>query len=671
MRGVCFFPLPLYSQSMLRRCSAFFVLAIFCLLSIACRPEAAPPSRVLVLGLDGLDAGVVDQLISEGKMPNLARMRSEGASGVLLSDLPMLSPILWTTMATGRTPDEHGIGSFTVDHPKEGSKEPVSSAMRRTDAVWNIASDNGRKVGVVGWWATWPPETVNGVIVSDHACYHFLFGEGQSGAARTDRAIYPPERAAGIEELIRRPTDVTYDEISRYVSIDEDEFNRPFDFADDVSHLRWALATADSYSGIGRRIWDEDQPELLMVYIEGTDSVSHLFGHLFRVGNLAGDLAEQQRRYGRAVEEIYYYADRLVGEYLDLMDERTTLVVLSDHGFKLGELHDDPTVTTSMRRVSDAFHDLDGILYLAGPGIRAGFEINGARQADIAPTILQLLGLPASEEMNGRVLIEVLNVDQPLPRVDSYDTGSGAGGGVVGDDTVRREMIAHLEALGYLDTSDEEPDVSRATADMLLRGGRFEEATEAFSTLIESDPSNASLHLNLAIALWNLNRDDEALQELDRASELEPTNPKVFFARGIIFERRGDQAGAAEMYRTTLRYDGKHESARIGLERITGSGRLYEPRNEAEQQASRLAATAAQKARQGDYEAAGRLLDEAEALAPDLPMVHQYRANVAYLSGDMDAAITALERALELEPGNAVVEKNLRMARERRDEPPG
>jgi len=655
---------------MLRRRFPLSVLTVFCFLALACLPETAPPSRVLVLGLDGLDAEVVDQLISEGKMPNLARMRSDGAYGVLQSDLPMLSPILWTTMATGRTPDEHGIGSFTVEHSQEGSKEPVSSTMRRTDAVWNIASKNGRRVGVVGWWATWPPETVDGVIVSDHTCYHFLFGEGQSGAVRTEGAIYPPERATELEELIRRPTDVTYEEISRYVSIGEEEFNRPFDFADDVSHLRWALATADSYSRIGRRIWEEDHPELLMVYIEGTDSVSHLFGHLFRAGNLAGDLAEQQRRYGRAVEEIYFYADRIVGEYLELMDEQTTLVVLSDHGFKLGELHNDPTVTTSMRRVSDDFHDLDGILYLAGSGVRAGAEINGARQADIAPTILQLLGLPASEEMNGRVLVEALTIDHPLPRVDSYDTGSGTGVDAEGDDTIRREMIAHLEALGYLDASDEEPVVSRATADMLLRGGRFSEAAEAFSTLVEADPSNASLHLNLAIALSNLGRDDEALDELDRASELEPTDPKVSFARGLILERRGDQAGAVEMYRTTLRYDGNNQAARDGLKRITGSGRLYDPQNEVERKASRLALTAARKARQGDYEAASQLLDEAEALSPDLPFVHQYRANVAYLKGDMDAAIAAWERALELEPGNAVVEKNLQLARERRDEPP-
>lgn len=655
---------------MLRRRFALSVLTVFCLLALACLPETAPPPRVLVLGLDGLDAEVVDQLISEGKMPNLARMRSDGAYGVLQSDLPMLSPILWTTMATGRTPDEHGIGSFTVEHSQEGSKEPVSSTMRRTDAVWNIASKNGRRVGVVGWWATWPPETVDGVIVSDHTCYHFLFGEGQSGAVRTEGAIYPPERATELEELIRRPTDVTYEEISRYISIGEEEYNRPFDFADDVSHLRWALATADSYSGIGRRIWEDDQPELLMVYIEGTDSVSHLFGHLFRAGNLAGDLAEQQRRYGRAVEEIYFYADRIVGEYLELMDEQTTLVVLSDHGFKLGELHNDPTVTTSMRRVSDDFHDLDGILYLAGSGVRADAEINGARQADIAPTILQLLGLPASEEMNGRVLVEALTIDHPLSRVDSYDTGSGTGTDAEGDDTVRREMIAHLEALGYLDASDEEPVVSRATADMLLRGGRFSEAAEAFSTLVEADPSNASLHLNLAIALSNLGRDDEALDELDRASELEPTDSKISFARGLILERRGDQAGAVEMYRTTLRYDGNNQAARDGLKRITGSGRLYDPQNEVEKKASRLALTAARKARQGDYEAASQLLDEAEALSPDLPFVHQYRANVAYLKGDMDAAIAAWERALELEPGNAVVEKNLQLARERRDEPP-
>jgi len=633
---------------------------------LACLQSEPTTPRVLVLGIDGLDAEVVDQLVSEGRMPNFAGLKRQGAHGVLMSDPPMLSPILWTTMATGQTPDRHGIGSFAVGQTTDGEKQPVTSTMRRTKAVWNIASDLGRRVGVVGWWATWPPEEINGVMVSDHTCYHFLFGEGQSGAARTQNSIFPDDRAADLEALIRRPSDITFDEASRYINVEKAEFNREFDFADDVSHFRWALATADSYSRIGKRIWQADRPDLMMVYIEGTDSISHLFGHLFRAGSLAGDLAEQQRRYGHAVEEIYVYADQLVGEFMDLMDEETTLMVISDHGFKLGALHDDPTVTTSMKRVSEDFHDLDGIIYLGGHGVRPGAVIDNPRQIDITPTVLHLLGLPAAADMPGRVLADVLTGGSELARVDTYEDGAGSVQVSQGDASVSREVIAHLEALGYLG-GDEEPAVNRAAADMLLNGKRFDEAAAAFASLIETDPENAALYLNLGVALSNLDRDDEAFKALERARELDPTNAMVFFNLGLLAERRGDTATAAEMFRTTLRYETTHESARARLEEITGRSRVYEPKNEAERQASDLAARAAQLTRQGAYPAASNLLDQAEKLAPELPLVHQYRANVAYLQGDLDGAISALERSLELEPGNERVRKNLETLVARRD----
>ena len=84
------------------------LLIALILSTLTCRQGAPTTPRVLVLGIDGLDSEVVDQLVAEGRMPNFARLKSEGAHGVLQSDLPMLSPILWTTMATGRSPDRHG-----------------------------------------------------------------------------------------------------------------------------------------------------------------------------------------------------------------------------------------------------------------------------------------------------------------------------------------------------------------------------------------------------------------------------------------------------------------------------------------------------------------------------------------------------------------------------------
>jgi len=323
-----------------------------------------------VLGLDGIDPDVVDLLVGEGQLPHFAALRAQGAAGRLQSSPPLLSPILWTTIATGKTPDHHRIGHFVARNATTGEPLPVTSQMRRVKALWNILSDAGRTVAVVGWWATWPAEAVRGAIVSDHTCYHFLFDEGVRGGGESAASVHPPALAPRIAPLVRRPGDITLADLAPFVDVDAAAVARPFDFDDPLGHFKWALASAQSYHAIAATLWRDERPDLLMTYIEAPDSTSHLFGHLFRARGLAGELAEQQRLYGDAVEAMYRYADRLVGETMQLLDARTTLVVLSDHGFALGELPDDPSATRDMRRVSERHHRDEGILYLYGRGVR-------------------------------------------------------------------------------------------------------------------------------------------------------------------------------------------------------------------------------------------------------------------------------------------------------------
>ena len=137
----------------------------------------------MVLGLDGADPATIDLLMSEGKLPNFARLRQKGAYAPLRSAEPLLSPVIWTTIATGKTPDQHGIGHFVAVNSATGEQLPVTSAMRKVKAVWNILSAAGRSTDVVGWWATWPAETIRGAVVSDHLAYHFLLEEGLKGTA--------------------------------------------------------------------------------------------------------------------------------------------------------------------------------------------------------------------------------------------------------------------------------------------------------------------------------------------------------------------------------------------------------------------------------------------------------------------------------------------------------
>ncbi|HJX37973.1 MAG TPA: alkaline phosphatase family protein [Anaerolineae bacterium] len=131
--------------------------------------DSASPSkrRVMVIGLDGATFDLIGPWIEDGTMPNLQRLIKEGASGVLTTTLPPISSSAWASFATGKNPGQHGLVDFV--HPRQNSYEIsiVSPQQRASKAIWNLLSEAGRKVGVVGMPVTYPPEQVNGYMISD------------------------------------------------------------------------------------------------------------------------------------------------------------------------------------------------------------------------------------------------------------------------------------------------------------------------------------------------------------------------------------------------------------------------------------------------------------------------------------------------------------------------
>ncbi len=639
--------------------------------------------RVLVLAMDGLDPATLDLLLAEGELPNFARLRRHGAYGRLQSQRPLLSPIVWTTVATGKTPDVHGISHFVATDPATGERIPVTREMRRVKAVWNHVSEAGHQVLVVGWWATWPPEEVRGSIVSDHTAYHFLFEEGLAGKLQGDET-YPPALLDEVRPLLTAPDELDPDWLARFVdgsaTTDGDDGTMRFD--EDLSHLRWALAAARSYSRIGLELWREEDPRLGMVYVEATDSVAHLFGHLFRRDDLVGELAEQQSRFGDTVEEVYRYADEILGEYLEAVDSDTTLVVLSDHGFELGALHDDPSRARDLRRVSERFHREHGVLYLYGNRVHTGRRLEGASILDVAPTLLALAGLPAGRDMPGRVLSEALRFEAP-ERIASWEGDAPLEAPKLSRDRdVEQATLERLRSLGYLSGSDEAepspagPEAGRSDAsspgsvavpsDAGLRNmaaiqfeaGNLEEALELYGRLVAADPADAGLRTSLAGVLGALGRLPEARAEIDRALELDPLNVEAYHNRGVVEERLGNRDRAIADYRTALRYAPDYEPSGRALLRL-GAERTERELTAAELEAAALCEEAADLARRGDYDSALERLDRAAGIAPRLATVYQYRSNVAYLAGDLEGAIAALEEGLALEPDNALFARNL------------
>jgi Flp pilus assembly protein TadD len=624
---------------------------------IGCSVPSNRP-RLIVLAVDGLDPVAIDLLISEGKLPNMARLKSEGAYGFLNSEEPRLSPILWTTIATGKYPADHGITGFAAYNEKTQMRFPVTSEMRRVKALWNIASDHDRRSAVIGWWASWPAEPIKGVVVSDHTCYHFLFPQAVDGGVTDDGLTHPPELAAEIESMILRPGDIGPGSLDRFVTVPDEELDRPFGFEDDLSHFRWVLATSESYRRIGLDLWRREVPDLLMVYLEGVDSSSHLFGHLFRSEGLAGELADQQRRFGDTVEEMYRYADEVIGEYLEAMDDDTTMVVLSDHGFVLGELHDHPGVTRDMRRVNARFHRREGVVFFAGRGIKPGSRILGAQQIDIVPTLLEILGLPVARDLPGRVLVEALEQPASERLVTTFeDRESKAETGPRGS-SVDARILEHLEALGYLGDHKTGDVVTVEQAAMAFQAGRYEEAVRIYLSLIENAPDNPHLRVNLAGALGAMGRLDEALEQLETTLSLNQLLPEGYHNLARIYEKQGRRTEAIEQYRLALRYAPHFAPSQDALDRLGLTPSTTLPLDPQLRKAIELAAAAQDAAKRGDLDRANHLLDQAEELGPNLAVVHQHRSNVAYIQGDLDGALRAVERALELEPDDPLFQHN-------------
>ncbi len=697
------------------QCAAGILVAWFL---AGCGPGPQLGPRLIVLGLDGVDPEVVNLLVRAGRLPSFALLAQQGASGPLHVEPPLLSPVIWTTIATGKRPREHGIGHFTA-LDAAGREIPVTSRMRRTAALWNIFSQAEKSVAVVGWWATWPPEAVRGTIVSDHTAYHFLNPQAlrptdDTAAAAAANWVYPQHLAAELAPWIRRPQQLRAQDLQPFAWIPAGELaeaerpapGRPdlsaaggaghdaqqanFAFADDLAHLRWALATAFTYRDLGLQLWQSQRPDLLLVYIEGVDSASHLFGHLFRQHDLAGELAEQQRRFGSTVEKMYELADQIVGQFLAVMDEQTTLVVLSDHGFALGELPRDPSTARDLRRVSERFHRERGILYFYGRGIRAGVRLERATPLDLAPTLLALAGLPLAADMPGRALTAALLEPPSGERIASYGLRpQGESAGSEETAQVDAAMLEKLRSLGYLGNSQNEnsqndssqsdssqneksersPKNERNLAFIALQEQRYAEAAQSFSQLLQAQPQDAALLTGLASALGGMGRSDQALQQFQSALAADPLFVPAYHNRGILLEKLGRTDAAIASFRTALRYDPDYEPSARALTRLGASAWGRVPQTPAEQQAARLSQDAAVAMRHGDYVAARELLEQALTRVSDLAAIHQQLANVAYLMGDYPRCRTALNAALALEPDNVLLRHNLERLEQRLSSP--
>jgi len=95
-------------------------------------------------------------MVKDGDLPHLSKLMREGVTFHTETDEPVVSPVVWSSIASGKVPDKHGIKSFHG-----------TSASVRTKRVWDIFEGYGHAVGVMGHFVTWPPRKINGFMIPD------------------------------------------------------------------------------------------------------------------------------------------------------------------------------------------------------------------------------------------------------------------------------------------------------------------------------------------------------------------------------------------------------------------------------------------------------------------------------------------------------------------------
>jgi len=420
--------------------------------------------RVVLIGIDGATWSVIDPLLEQGRLPVLAEGLARGIRAPLRSEDPMTSPALWTTLATGRSRDEHGIEGFLSE------RGLVTSMDREVPALWNVLDAFERPSEVLGWWATWPAEAVRGRVVSDRAV-RTRWVEWTEGAAESGRTS-PAHLFERLQPLLVDPLAPPMDELDRLVDWSDAEraefaaLERPL-YANGWSALKFGYASQRSYERMALELArDGSSATLSALFLVAVDPVSHTFWHHYEPRHYDGADWDTAQRLGGTIEALYEHNDRFLGEWLRGIDEDTVVMLVSDHGFRAsgqlpGAFVAEDLATRERHAVTvgqSGIHDLDGILAAwGGPlnGSGSGASAHEPTLYDVAPTILALLGLPVPRDMPGRVLEEFIDPAffeaHPIAFVESYDelVGERAYADVSHVLDPDREQLEELEALGY------------------------------------------------------------------------------------------------------------------------------------------------------------------------------------------------------------------------------
>ena len=575
--------------------------------------------RLLLIGWDAADWMMISPLMDSGGMPHLASLVERGVMANLASARPCLSPMLWTSIATGKSADQHGILGFVEPDPNGSDIRVIRGSSRRSSALWNMFESKGMATVVVDWPVTHPAERSSGRFVSD-LYYGTPPGDLKAFWPHVESSVWPllSDEATGQWRI--HPCEFDPPDLSAWIP------NLPYFLPDQLDPrpglLAETIARDASSIAIFTSALQETDWRFATICLHGLDTAGHVFMpyHAPRRSHISKADFET---YQHVMNAMYRFYDGMLGTVMGMVDADTTIMLVSDHGFHSD--HRRP-LSLPMQQMPEtdaaAWHRMYGVFAMAGPGIRTDQRIYGATIFDIAPTALQAMGLPAGRDMLGRAFVQAWTNPQPITPIASWEPLAGrdqwrsnpqtdasvdeTDSGIIErlvdlgylPDSVARKAtvkqnevrlhfvideaslnlaIVHLhhnrpgQAIGILeDLVRQSPDsfrFNRLLAHAYSRIGRFADVERLIKQLEAAGDSGIELELLMSQACSHQKKQDECDKRIQRALAIAPDSVDVQRCAGDMHyeQSRLDKAGGH--YREGSRLDPEDIGCHLGLAR--------------------------------------------------------------------------------------------------------
>lgn len=412
-------------------------------------------NKVLLIGWDAADWKIIGPLLAKGQMPALKKLIDNGVYGNMATMNPPYSPMLWSSVATGKTPDKHGVLGFIEVLPDRKGIRPVTVTSRKAKALWNILHYEGYKSNLVGWWPSFPAEPINGVVVSDR--FQKVKKDPKEKNPIVKGTIHPWEKVKDIGDLRMFPYEITEAHILPFIpkaaQVDQEKDVGLQSFAKIMSENVSIHAAATNL--IRTTEWD-----FMGVYYDLIDHFCHAFMKFYppKQHSISQNLFEI---YKDAVVGAYRFQDMMLERLIELAGEDTNIIVMSDHGYESGHKR-----ILKMPRYPAApalEHRQFGIFVASGPNIKKNEKVFGLGLIDIAPTILNMFNLPIGKDMDGKPALDIfINPVEPN-YIDSWENIEGDFGAhqqIEEDLLNEQETMQQLIDLGYIEKPDDNVEIA-------------------------------------------------------------------------------------------------------------------------------------------------------------------------------------------------------------------